>query len=231
MAISYYPLKLIAPRLAGAEVLSLGFPELLLSGKQVEELFSYKPKKFMRRGSGQRHGMNVDLPDTIDVMGHVCKRFHCVDVQKFEGMEEICDLNHPQDLGRYDVVLDPGTLEHCWNVGQAWLNAANAVKVGGAIMHLSPVSMLNHGFWNFCPTAFFDFYTQNGWEIGRQEYFKQDREKFKVGSAKGAEFERVHIAPEHGMICIAVRKSNAALIYPTQSKYLHLAHSWKKAAA
>jgi hypothetical protein len=55
-------------------------------------------------------------------------------------------------------VLDCGTTEHCFNVGQAIINAAHAVKPGGAIFHCFPMCVMNHGFWNASPTAFKDFY-------------------------------------------------------------------------
>ena len=231
MAISYYALKLIAPRLAGAEVLSLGYPELLLSGAKVEELFSFKPTKFMRKEAGHRHGTKEPIPDTVELMSAITKRFECIDVEQFEGMERIVDLNYPHDLGKFDVVLDPGTLEHCWNIGQAWMNVANAIKPGGRIMHVSPVTMVNHGFWNFCPTAFFDFYTQNGWVIEHQEFYMNQGGVDKVAPVKGREDGRYKVEPENGMICIARRETEAALKYPTQSKYLKLASHWKKEAA
>ena len=209
MAISPYALKLIAPHLKGAEVLSLGYPELLLSGAQVEELFSFTPTKFMRKDAGKRHNTDAQLPDTIEIMEAVCKRFHCIDVEKFEGMEEVANLNYPQSLGQYDVVLDPGTLEHCWNIGQAWMNVAEAVKPGGRIMHLSPVSMVNHGFWNFCPTAFHDFYKQNKWVVEHMEFFISSGGVEKTAPCKGRETLRYKVAPENGMICIARRETDA----------------------
>ena len=29
----------------------------------------------------------------------------------------------------------------------------------------APASKINHGFWNFCPTAYTDIFHQNGWQV------------------------------------------------------------------
>lgn len=83
------------------------------------------------------------------------------------GPERIADLSLPQDLGEYDLVLDCGTSEHVVNPSQAILNAARAVKVGGRVLHHLPLTMVNHGYWNFCPSFLHDFYVTNGFEIER----------------------------------------------------------------
>ncbi len=45
-----------------------------------------------------------------------------VDLVASRGGERILDLNGPLEadlVGGFDVVLDAGTMEHCFNVGQA----------------------------------------------------------------------------------------------------------------
>jgi len=77
----------------------------------------------------------------------------------------VVDLNHPlpEGLTSYDLVLDGGTTEHCFNVPQVLANAVRLVKLGGHIVHVSPISgWINHGFYQFSPTLFFDYYATNG---------------------------------------------------------------------
>ena len=212
MALSARELGLIAPRLRGARVLSLGYPDLLATAAEVEALLGVRPAKFTP--FGRWHGRADPLPETLHVFEAVGATLDCVDVHPSRGVERFADLNHPCRLGSYDLVLDPGTIEHCFNAGQALLNAAGAVRPGGAIFHAAPLSRGNHGFYNFNPTLFHDFYTQNGWEI----------EVLKGISRQGAfrvpPSERFEAPPEAVLHCLARRLSDRALVIPRQSKYL-----------
>lgn len=88
-----------------------------------------------------------------------------VDVISHKGIEIIADLNEPHDFGEFELVLDPGTFEHCANVAQALKTAMESVKVGGHIVHTCPMTMVNHGFWNYCPELFLRLYAANGFEM------------------------------------------------------------------
>lgn len=97
---------------------------------------------------------------------------HCVriDVSDYEASEEIFDLNADETplhlVGRFDVVLDTGTLEHVFHVPNALKHLYRLVKPGGRIIHNTPASNhLDHGFWMFSPTLFQDYYAANGFEI------------------------------------------------------------------
>lgn len=93
------------------------------------------------------------------------------------------------------------------------MNAANAVCVGGRIFHGSPVTMINHGFYNISPTLYKDFYTQNNWTL-----------EFMFGANKKGSFEigfnRMVVPPESSVFFMARRITNDALVFPMQSKYL-----------
>ena len=138
----------------------------------------------------------------------------CVDVHASRGVEKVLDLNYPQDMGKFDLVLDCGTVEHCFNIGQAIINAANAVAEGGVIFHTPPMSMINHGFYNLNPTLLHDFYTQNGWHV---EFMAgvQENSFFSLPAA-----QRIAVPPECSIYFVARRMNSNQLIYPTQAKYL-----------
>ncbi len=76
------------------------------------------------------------------------------------------DLNCPvpQTLhGRYSLVYDGGTMEHCFNSPQVMKNAVALVKTRGIVIHHVPMNnWVDHGFYQFSPTLFFDFYGANG---------------------------------------------------------------------
>ncbi len=68
------------------------------------------------------------------------------------------DLNQPVPLAQtFELLLNFGTAEHVFNVFQFFKTAHDLTAVGGIMMHSSPFTgWLDHGFFNFQPTFFFD---------------------------------------------------------------------------
>lgn len=213
MALTLPALTALARFLPGRRVLSLGYPDIVARPEDIEQLFGFRPTRFT--DFGRWHGVDFALPETMEFFGAIGSQLDCLDIVPSRGVERIVDLNRPCALGSFDLVIDAGTTEHCFNVGQALINAASAVSVGGHIFHGPPMTMLNHGFYNFNPTLLHDFYTQNGWKL-----------ELLVGMRKGTGFEipllsRFAAPSESSMFCIARRESSDVLAYPVQSKYLH----------
>jgi hypothetical protein len=211
MAITPTGLEAIAGIL-GERVLSLGYPDIVASASEVRNILGIDPTKFV--DTGRWHGVDYPLPETVHLFKLAGARLDCVDIRASRGVERIVDLNYPQDLGEYDLVLDCGTVEHCFNIAQAILNAANAVKPGGYIFHTPPLSMVNHGFYNLNPTLFHDFYGQNGWEIELLRAATRER-TWDIPPV-----QRVQVASELSLYCLARRRSAGPLKFPTQTKYL-----------
>lgn len=96
------------------------------------------------------------------------------DVSDWEGADHILDLNRPLDeqglahlAGRYDVVLDPGTLVQVFHVPNVLANIHRLVAPGGRVVHAA-IPSNNHvdlGFYMVSPTLFADFYGANGWQV------------------------------------------------------------------
>lgn len=91
-----------------------------------------------------------------------------IDYYENENPTHIADLNQPIEnnlIDKYNLVYDGGTTEHCFNVFQVMANAIKLLKIGGSVIHQLPMSgYVNHGFYQFSPTFFFDFYEANGFE-------------------------------------------------------------------
>ena len=91
---------------------------------------------------------------------------HALDRSAGEGADIVHDLNRPvpADLHeRFALVVDGGTLEHVFDVRQALANVVRMLRPGGRVLHVSPASnFANHGFYQFSPTLFFDYYEANG---------------------------------------------------------------------
>lgn len=142
MALDGLSVRMIWPILPGRSVLSLGYPTLVGWDDSIAEL---------KKGGATE----VDI----------------VDVIRHRGMERLVDLNEPQEWPRrYGLVINPGTLEHCFNIAQAFKNSWDAVEVGGYIMQIAPVTLLNHGFWNINPISIAGWCEFNGGRVEEQKF-------------------------------------------------------------
>lgn len=148
------------------KVASLGYPDILLP----LDSFSFKDKlephpdsesitNFHGRGS-------FVIPTAESFFKALGATLEVLDVKAWRGDEIIVDLNYdanPKET--YDLLLDNGTLEHCFNVPMAIWNIRGFVKPGGYVIHWNPHHMPNHGFYNFSSTFFWDWYEANGGKV------------------------------------------------------------------
>jgi len=83
------------------------------------------------------------------------------------GMARKLDLNAPlPDLGQFDVTIDFGTGEHIFDVRTFFQNVHDVTRPGGIIIHGLPWhGFIDHGFYNFQPTLFFDMAAANGYQV------------------------------------------------------------------
>ena len=63
------------------------------------------------------------------------------------------------------LVVDLGTLEHVFDIGEAFRNIVRMLRPGGTVIHFSPINAYNHGLWNINPQTLWGFYELNGFEI------------------------------------------------------------------
>jgi hypothetical protein len=107
--------------------------------------------------------------------GHIfqrmgAERVESCDVSDYEGPDFLLDLNaepkQPPGRGPFDLIFDGGTLEHVFHLPNALANIHALLAVGGRIIHASPTSnYVDHGFYSFSPTFFWDYYEANGYRI------------------------------------------------------------------
>jgi len=214
MGLRAFGLGMLSAYLPAERVLSLSYPDLLVSQAMLEQIWGVRT--FAERDFGKWHGLQHPIPETAEAFARKgTKEFRCVDAVPSRGIEEVCDLNEPQDFGEYDLVIDAGTTEHCANFWQATVNAANAVKVGGVIFHTPPLTMINHGFVCPQPTFYYDTYTQNGWAL--EKMVLSNGEKW----CDSPRINRFNMDPDYSIYVIARRLTDAPMKCPTQSKYLN----------
>jgi hypothetical protein len=145
-----------------------------------------------------------------------------VDITASRGFEVVLDLNQPAPAEmreRYDIVYDGGTMEHCFNVGQVMRNISGFARVGGYVIHVNPLNYYNHGFFNFNPTFYHDWYTQSGNAIVSPFYAMHGpvlESRLSVIDAT-ASFR----PPERAVLMVAAKKERAdEPAWPMQTKYL-----------
>lgn len=213
------------------KMLSLGYPDILLADDYLESVLGAEEAKSLKarpdsegilKWHGRSHLMK-SVPDSHDFFSRIGIELSVTDHEQVRGDEIFCDLNQPlpDDLyNQFDIVFDGGTLEHCFNVAQAVINMLGMAKVDGFIIHSNPLVLINHGFYNFSPTFYHDFYTQNGHQMASSIIGSQT-----VGMDTKAwvldPLNRLRDIPVESGIAVVIKKCNAdAPTFPTQTKYL-----------
>lgn len=159
-------------------VLCLGYQDVIISDTAYGRYFGGTDWKAMLRGRPNRekllaiHGGDpklISVVPTLDsffsLYGNV--KVDVIDFARYEGTEIIHNMGEPIPpslAGQYDIVIDGGTTEHVFDVACAFFNCAKLTRIGGYVYHAVPMTMLNHGFYNFNPTLLCDFYEDNGFE-------------------------------------------------------------------
>jgi hypothetical protein len=160
-----------------------------------------------------------------------------IDISDFEGANIIQDMNLPIEradvLGKYELVFDCGTMEHVFHVPNFLDNLRRLCRVGGRVVHAVPCSnWIDHGFYMFSPTLFFDFYTANGFAMKRVLVVRFSSEQISyldVTAMKSALTPELFLDGHTYVLYCCVEKlaDNPAMIIPQQGGYVRL---WRAAA-
>jgi hypothetical protein len=214
----------------------LSYPDILVRGAVIARLFGEDILTGLevRKDSDhvrQYHG----LPDSFGPIYETESLFESlriksdfIDVKMLRGPEKIVDLNErlPRDYhGQYDLVIDTGTMEHCFNVGNAFRSMCELLKLDGHIVSLSPMTMINHGFWNFSPTAYYDGFMQNGFDVNFLQGMFKSEAGIKAIDFSSAPTKRISAPAEVTLICVAHKIKEQEFKWPVQSKYMSLLSS------
>lgn len=162
MGIDTHQLKLLCSVPRG-DLLCLGYPDLLVPEKVLRELGASTFLEVDNAAIGKWHGWQGKLYQTDPILRDLGFRPVYLDIAVIRGDERVHDLNEPlpADLhGQFDTVFDGGTLEHILNIGQALKNCHLALKPDGYVLHVNPVSQINHGFYCISPGFYRDVYRE-----------------------------------------------------------------------
>jgi len=91
------------------------------------------------------------------------------DSSKYENSDLVIDLNNRVNnklINKFDNIVDIGTLEHVFDTCSALENYIRMLKKGGYLLIAVPCSnMIDHGFYTFSPTLFYDYFTCNNFKV------------------------------------------------------------------
>jgi hypothetical protein len=168
------------------------------------------------------------------------KETFSVDYSDFEGASFVHDLNvpFPENLqGRFDVVLDGGTLEHVFNFPAALKNCLELLSVGGHFIttDVPANSLMGHGFYQFSPELFFRvFNSENGFILRKIVLYKCNRHdaSFYEVQDPAVVGKRVELRSSEPVLMALLAQKTAALPIlthtPQQSDYVAVWNSPKQ---
>jgi SAM-dependent methyltransferase len=161
-----------------------------------------------------------------------------VDASDYQDANLIADLSKPvppEWLGRFDTVIDAGTIEHIYNFPQAVENCLGMLKPGGFYMCLTcGNSYSGHGFYQISPELWFSLFSSN--HFADIEVFlvptRPEPPWFKVADPHAIKGRVEVINGEQTFVLAFARKTDRtprSLVQPQQSDYEQLL--WKGEAA
>lgn len=103
------------------------------------------------------HGLGAEAIDSMDV-------------SDYEGATIVHDLNEPVPArlhGRFDCILDGGTIEHIFHFPNAIRSCMDMLATGGHYVAITPAdNQMGHGFYQFSPELYFRVFSpENGFEV------------------------------------------------------------------
>jgi hypothetical protein len=211
-------------------MLCLGYPDMLVTEAQIAKFCGEEVARDVAwRDDSESilrwHGLQgrmTRVAESRSLFSLLGIETDFVDITASRGFEIVLDLNRESPagmLGRYDIVYDGGTMEHCFNVGQVMRNIFGFARVGGFIVHVNPLNYYNHGFFNFNPTFYHDWYTQGGNTMASPFYVMSGPvlESRVVAVDPTGRFQ----APERSVQLVAAMKNSEVVPdWPMQTKYL-----------
>jgi hypothetical protein len=159
--------------LTGAKARGVVFSETVTLGRQ--SFFPEAPalgRVLRQLGSGLDAGQFIRQNQFADEFFRLlgARSIRSIDYSGYEQATLIHDMNQPLPDSLREtatVAYDGGTLEHVFNITQAFKNSMELVKVGGHFIQVNEANnFLGHGFWQFSPELLFRMFTpDNGFQI------------------------------------------------------------------
>lgn len=216
MALEDIHLEALVRYVPKGEIYLYGYPDLLVNKERLKNAPALAKES---AEIARWHGFDGEVFDThavLESLGYAPTYF---DIHASRGREIEVDLNQPLGFEAAKGVLDLGTSEHCFNIGQVFKTTAVLVEMGGVVVHANPLSMVNHGFWNVSPGAYQDFYEANGFKtLAHLAYWGPLKER-QLRDISDIVYKRFPPPQESMQLFIAKRVEYVPFSWPMQRKY------------
>lgn len=227
-------------------LLTLGRQEVLITNRALQKVAKTLSFELADVGTAAGddggHTREALLSDTELFRSLGFSEVHSMDYSDYENATILHDLNRADPpeglLDRFDVVLDRGTSQHVFHTPNLLSSLVRMTKVGGRIIHFVPSSNhIDHGFFMYSPTLFYDYYTANGLEINyiyvvRQPWLERHPRIDVFAYTPGCLQAISHGGLDDGgyqIFCVVTRKPDSTFDrIPQQSFYVA---KWGQAAA
>ena len=136
-------------------------------------------------------------------------------------------------VGKFDYVIDGGTIEHVFNFPKVLENIFKLLKPGGTFIFDQPVMVyLNHGFYNFSPEVYYEYFKVKKLDTNQFKLYKFNKNDrrfiYEVHNFNNFIFSSLYTSQdEYYLVWGSVTKTNHSTFdaIPYQGSYSDL---WEK---
>lgn len=166
MGLTVHDIRLLLQARRGfSRALTLGRQWVFAAPDQLRQIGINVPQTFAYGGFFEESG-------TLSALG--IADLTIADASPYEGATLVHDFNTPLPReydGRYDLVVDGGTLEHIFNAPIALASCMRALRVGGTYFGSHPANnLMGHGFYQFSPEFYYRAFAEsNGFRVEKLE--------------------------------------------------------------
>lgn len=194
-------------------VLSFGVPDIFT------DLEEFKPYQSKNKKLIEFHRGNVPCNGAKILRDHLKLDITFLEFKKMKDVNLVADLNTVQASTLYDIIIDPGTTEHIFNIANVYKFIVESLLIYGSILHSSPANRINHGFYSISPTLLQSVYDQNGFTIEDMILWTGPYVKLFTKDIKEKPHSRYATKVECNVVCHAVKTQHKAFTFPIQDKY------------
>jgi SAM-dependent methyltransferase len=218
--------KILHDKSLSGDVITYGVQGVDITNNELIKLLEKSNVKYrsldhseIRTDPKTQYGDTVAQDTFFKTLG--CAKVDSIDLRAEEDPSFLLDLNKPipeRLFGQYDVVWDGGTMEHCLDVKEVLSNCVRLLRKGGMVVHNNPISgWINHGFYQFSPTLYFDFYSRNG--FSEMEMIIQFGTRYLYYNS---DLVAADLLNQAGLILFFARKKEdvGEIVIPNQGYYL-----------
>ena len=208
----------------GDEILSLGRPEIYIPKHQLKALAMAYDLGWSDADIAEVSSETYAEP-LLKLLGF--RTIRSLDISAYQEADIIHDLNLPIPKhleATTSFLYGNGTIEHIFDIATVLKNIVRLVKVGGTAFILTPANgQCGHGFYQFSPEFFYNFFSANGFDhtrvyiVGRsypQRWFRASDPKVLR--------QRIEFMTAEAADIIAIARKAVDLpdfVYPQQSDY------------